>query len=125
MRMAILILALIGALASLALGMKWVGDYNDNQQLIVQLESLAGQSEQGRAALSELAAVRTAGYLLMAMGLAAVGGVVVAKKQPRVAAGIFGLAVVLPAIFTMKTLLATFFLLIAAVLSFRTTARPT
>lgn len=69
--------------------------------------------------MSELAAVRTGGYLLIAMGLASLGGIAVLGKQPKIAAGVFGLAVLLPAIFTLKTLLATFFLLIAAVLAFR------
>lgn len=119
MKVAVLVLAILGALASLALGAKWIGDYNDNQQMIEQMQALASQSEQGRAALAELSSVRTAGYLLIVMGLASFAGLAILGKRPQVAAGIFGLAVVLPAIFTMKTLLATFFLLIAAVLAFR------
>lgn len=118
MRIAALILGLLGALASLGLGAKWVSDYNQFKDTIAQMESMAAQSGVASDAVKELDNLKTAGYLMIVMGLASVAGAILALKKAKVAAIIFILGFLLPAIFSMKTLLATFFLLLAGILAF-------
>ena len=111
MRIAVLILAIIGALASAALGMKWISDTNKFKETLDLAQKMGVD-------MSEMDRLLKAAYALLAgSALAIVGGVLAMMRKGKIAAPVLGLAVLVPAVLTPKTLLATFFLAIAAGLS--------
>ena len=73
MKIAALIVGLIGAMLTLGLGAKWVKDFEDNKRLVASLEQMAGatKSSEMDAALSEVSRTRNAGYLMVVLGIAA------------------------------------------------------
>lgn len=118
MKIGALILALLGILASIGLGAKWVSDFNQYKDQIAQMQAMADQGGGMMAGMmDELNGLKTAGYLMMLMGLASVGGVVMLFKNAKIAGGIFLVAAILPGVFAAKALVATFFLLIAGILA--------
>lgn len=115
MRIAILVLAAVGGLASGGLGLKWVSDAGKAKQLVREVEKLGIAPD----AVKEVGRVETAGYLLLVSMLAAVGGAVaVYLGKTKVAGPVLLAAALLPALFTMKALVATIFLVAAGGLCF-------
>lgn len=110
--LATLILCVLGALTSAGLGAVWLGDAAEMKESIEQLRAMGMASEIDTV-------IRGAYALLAAAALGIAGAVLNAKGKSKVAAGLLLLAVVLPLIFTPKSLLGTFLLGIAALLSFK------
>ena len=111
MKVAALIVGLIGAILSTGLGSKWVSDYNDNKKLI---ESFSGGDS---ALLKEVNRTKNAGYLMIVFGIAAVGAAVMAIKKSKISGAVMVAAAVIPAFLAPKALVFTFFLLVAGVLA--------
>lgn len=112
MRIAALVLGVLGALLSGMLGIKWLGDASDAKAAIEAAKSLGANT-------AELDAIVRAGYGLVAsLVLGIAGGVLALKGKGKAAAGALAAGVLLPAVFSMKTLLTTIFLGIAALLAF-------
>lgn len=111
MRTAVLVLAIIGALAGAALSIKWLGDANKNKDTIAFARKMGAD-------LSSLQSVVHGAYVLLAGSvMAIVGGVLAMRRKGKIAAAVLALAVIVPAALTPKTLLATFFIAIAAILA--------
>ena len=128
MRITILILAILGAVCSLLLGMKWSGDLSDHkvelEQARASFESGAG-GQAGTDLVKELDKAGTTSKMLMVAAALAIGGaVLVMKNMALPAAAILAVAGILPVIVTPKTLLTTAFILIAAVLAFLSSRKP-
>jgi len=112
MRIAGLILGILGGLAAGLLGMKWLSDAN-------QLKELADFVRQTGGDTGDLDKLVTAAYVLIgAMVLGIVGGVLAFMGKGKIAAVLMLVAGILPAIFEPKALVFTFILLIGAVVSF-------
>jgi hypothetical protein len=112
MRIAALILAVLGGLFSALLAVKWLGDVNEYQRTIAAAAELGVD-------MSELNALVRGSYALLgSCVLGIVGGVLALKGKGKPAGALLLIAVVAPAIFTAKTLLTTSFILIAAILAF-------
>ena len=111
MKVADLIVGLIGAILTTGLGSKWVSDYNDNKRVI---ESLSGGNSE---LLQEVNRTKNAGYLMIVFGIAAVAAAVLVIKKAKIAGGVMVAAAVIPAFLAPKALIFTFFLLIAGVLA--------
>jgi hypothetical protein len=111
MRIAVLILAILGALASAALGIKWLSDANEYK---ATLEAVA---KMGIDTSEITSLIRGAYALLGGAVLALVGGFLAMNHKGKIAAGVLALAVIAPAAMAPKTLVATFFLVIAAILA--------
>lgn len=108
MRTTASILGILGSVFGAMLGIVWIGDANEHAD---QLEA----ARQLGANTAELDAHLTAGYLLLVgLVLGITGGVFGFKGKKMQAAGLMGLAAVLPAIWAPKTLAFTFFLVIGA-----------
>lgn len=117
MKIAIIILGILGSLASLGLGSIWVNDYNKNKDLIESAADSGLVSEDDHS-MVELKQVVNAGYSLIVLGLVSLIVSIMVGKLKKVTGIILLIAVAVPAFFTMKSLLATFLLLIAAILAF-------
>jgi hypothetical protein len=118
MKIAALILGIIGALATAGLGSKWVSDYNDNKQLIESLEKVSASIGGGdNPAMAELNRTKNAGYLMIVLGIAALGAAGFVFKQSKIAGGLMVAAAVIPALLAPKSLVFSFFLIIAGVLA--------
>ena len=65
MRIAVLIISILGALACGALGMKWLSDYNENKEMIAIIEAAADDSPEVAAELAELKGIVTSAYMLL------------------------------------------------------------
>ena len=115
MRIAVLVLAVFGGLAAGFLGLSWVGDAGEARERLKTMEEL-GVS---KAAIAEVRAFETAGYLLIVSMLAAFGAAVASwRGMHKVAGGMLIGAALVPAVFAAKSLVFTIFLLVAGGLSF-------
>ena len=108
MRITALVLGVLGALLSGMLGLKWLGDAGQARAAIEAARSLGVDT----AELDTL--VRAAYGLLAALALGLAGGVLALKGNGKAAAGALAAGVLLPAVFSLKTLITTFFLGMAA-----------
>ena len=112
MRMAGLILGILGGLAAGFLGMKWLSDANQMKEL-TDLIRTAGIDT------SELDKTITAAYLLIgSLVLGIVGGVLAFKGKGVIAAVLMLIGAILPAVFAPKALVFTCILLIGGLVSF-------
>lgn len=112
MRIAGLILGILGGLAAGFLGMKWMGD----------ADSLKGQIEVARKMgvnMAELDKMATASYMLIgAMVAGIVGGILAMMGKGRIAALLMLAGAILPAIWAPKSLVFTCILLLGGIVSF-------
>jgi hypothetical protein len=119
MKIAALVLGILGAIATAGLGSKWVSDYNDNKALIDSLSKVSASIGGGdNPALAELNRTKNAGYLMIVFGIAALGAAALVFKQSKAAGGVLVAAAVIPALLAPKSLVFSFFLIIAGVLAF-------
>lgn len=121
MKIAVLILGLLGSIAFLTVGAIWLSDYNAHKdeiagmkQTMTQLGASGAIDEQ----LKELQThVRAAYSMLVLGGLSFLASILVFKVS-KLSGAILILSVLIPAILLPKTLLFSFFLLIAGALAF-------
>lgn len=133
MRITVLVLALLGSLIAGALGIMWMDDAGKSQKILKKnqaLLSMAKKSPTFQAKFAKMKAKvdqrRTGSYLLLlTFLLAIVGGVFAFRRQGKVAAGLFAVAFVLPAVIAPATLIFNFLLIIAFALSFFVKAQTT
>ena len=112
MRIAALIMGILGGLASGMLGMKWISDYNDAKALIESIGSMGVD-------MGEINAMHTAGFILLAGLVAGIaGGILAFVGKGKLGAPLLLAFAILPAFFAAKSLVFTFLLIIAAVLAF-------
>lgn len=112
MRIATLVLAILGGLAAIMLGAIWLSDAAQQRETLEVLRS-AGIST------AEIDGIVRTAYILIVGGLIGiVAGVLAFRGKSKVAAGILAIVVVIPAVLMPKTLVFTFLLAIAALLAF-------
>lgn len=111
MRIAALILGILGGLAAGALGMTWISDYNKTKALIESVGALGAD-------LSEIQGMVTAAYIMLAGMLGGIaGGILTWKGKGKIAGPIMVVLAILPAFFAGKALVFTFLLLVGGVLA--------
>ncbi|MCB1166923.1 MAG: hypothetical protein KDK37_06515 [Leptospiraceae bacterium] len=122
MKTAIVALGLLGSLACFTMGFKWLVDYNHYQGRIeVAQEMSATSAHRSILEPSNLEDQRRASFMLYAVGiLALVSSALLHFTGPRTTGVILGVSVLLPFLFTWKTLLATFLFVIAGALALTT-----
>ena len=112
MRIAALVLGVLGGLAAAMLSIKWLGDAAQAKESIEAVRAMGGS-------MGELdSLVRAAYCLLGSFVLGIAGGVFSLKGKGKLASALLLAGAVVPAIFAAQTLIATFFLVIAAPLAF-------
>ena len=124
MRYLVLTLGIIGGLVAAALGMNWIGQYNDLQALITRPDVAAVvESADMQTQIAAATALMRASYVLIAGLFLGIGGAVMAvRHQGRTAAGLLVLAPVVAAALVPKTLFASCLLVLGGVLAL--TIRP-
>lgn len=111
MRIAVLILAILGTLAGAALGIKWLGDANEYKSTLEAVQKMGVDT-------GEVQTLIRAAYALLGGAVLGIAGAVVAMmRKGKLAAVLLAIAVVVPAVLSPKTLIATFLVAIAAILA--------
>jgi hypothetical protein len=131
MKIAVIILGILGALAVGGLGAKWVSDYETNKESIVALTKLAHSLGGGKVSevdeqIKTLDRVKTAGYIMIVGALLALAAALGVGKLGKISAAVMLVAVIVPAALAPLSLVASFLLIIAAALAFfvKTTPAP-
>lgn len=120
MKIAALIVGIIGSLASFGLGSKWYTDFEKNKELIESLTQAASSVDtaQATAGMVSLNDMKGATYALLICGIVGLVASLLVFKQSKLAAITLVLAAIVPAFFSSMALVATFLLFIAGVLAF-------
>jgi hypothetical protein len=118
MKIAALIVGLIGALATAGLGSKWVSDYNANKKTI---EAFAGVDSD---AVKGVERLRTAGFMMIVLGIAAIGAAATVFKKSKISGGVMLAAAILPALLAPMSLAFSFLLVIAGILALLAKPKP-
>jgi hypothetical protein len=122
MRVVVLIIALLGAVASGFLGYKWFSDSrSDEYKLARQLAGAAAESgsEEAKAKVAEVDRLVTASYFLMAAFALGIAGGILAYTGRGLIAGVILLAAsIVPGILAPKSFVFSCPLLLAGLLSF-------
>lgn len=112
MRIAGLILGILGGLAAGFLGMKWLSDANSMKEMVGAARNLGID-------MSELDKTITAAYILLGSAvLGIVGGVMAFKGKGKIAGLLMLIGALAPAIFAPKALVFTIILLVGGIVSF-------
>ena len=126
MKIAALILGLLGSLAAIGLGVKLNADYDKYADTIGQLSQLTaqlGQNPNVNDSLKELREIHIVSYALMGLGLLSLIASTIVFKTPKASGAIMlATAIILAtaimfAIFNPKTLIFSFLLVIAGLLA--------
>lgn len=121
MKIAVMIIGLIGAIAVLGLGAKWISDYNslhDKIQAVQTLANAVGKNDILAAGLKKMDSLKVAGYLMVLGGLASIIASLLLNKLKKISAAIFIASALVPAFFAPQSLLFGFLLIIAGSLAF-------
>lgn len=119
MKIAVMVIGILGALASFSLGAKWISDYSEYSDTITSLEKMSEKTGTASAELQKLKGLRNSGWSLMVLSvLSLAASVMISKLGGKITGGVLLLAVIVPAVFSAKSLIATFILAIAAILAF-------
>lgn len=117
MKVAAIIIGILGALAAGALGAKWISDARSVQDKIDLIQSMGGD-------VSEINGLKAGAYVLVGSLFAGIGAcVMLLRNKPKHAAILMACAGALPCVFAMKALVFTWLLILAAVLSARVKPR--
>ncbi len=126
MKIAVLIIGILGSLTSLGLGGKWVSDASKYEKSIAQMEEMAGKM--GPAArppqLDELKRLVKSGWLMIGLGIVALIASILVFKIPKVSAILLLVAGIVPGILAPKAFVGTFLLIIAGMLAFFAKRKP-
>ncbi len=117
MRTAVIILVIIGTIASIGLGIKWLSDFDTYNTEIAAIEGLKSDPDVAQA-LKDMEKVRNCAYALIVCGIIALVSVFLMGKIGKIAAVIILACAIVPAIFSPASLTFTFFFIIAGILAF-------
>lgn len=117
MRIAVIILVIIGTIASIGLGIKWISDFDTYKTEIAAVEDLKSDPDVAQA-LEDMEKLKTCAYALIACGIIALVSVFLIGKIGKISAVIILASAIVPAIFEPVTLAFTFFFVIAGILAF-------
>ena len=118
MKVAALIVGLLGALITTGLGIKWMSDYQDNKATIESLAKMGGAlGGAGGEAMAQLESMHRASYAMVALGLLAIAASVMVFKKSKPSGAVLIAAAVIPAVFAPSTLIFSFLLVIAGILA--------
>jgi len=121
MKIAVLILGILGSLATTGLGAKWVTDYEANRKAITQLSALTlslGAKADGTtaAAFKALERTRQAGYGMIGLGIVALVGAALVFKIGKISGVVMLIAAAVPAVLAPWSLVASVLLVVGGIL---------
>ncbi len=112
MRIAALILGILGALASGFLGSRWLSDYNENKELLAAAAKMGADT-------GDLDKVVMGAYiLLVAAAVSLVGGIMTLKGKGKIFGPLMILLALSPVAFKPEALIFTSLTLIGGILAF-------
>jgi hypothetical protein len=116
MRIAVIILTIIGALASIGLGVKWRSDYVDYKAVISEAsDTAADYNIDISSEMKEVEKTNSCAYALIACGIVAFISMLFMGKLKKITGIILILAAIIPAIFSPISLIFTFFLALGGI----------
>jgi hypothetical protein len=130
MKIAVIILGILGSLAFGGLGAKWVSDYQDNKAQIKSLAKLAaslggGKTTEVDAAIKAVERTKDAGYVMIGVALLALAASILVGKFGKLSGAAILVGTAIPAAMAPLSLVAGFLLVIAGILAlFVKTAPP-
>ena len=117
MRAVILSLMVLGALGSGVLGLKWISDSSKVDEAMKTVQGLGlGDNPEIKAAAAKARSLVVAAYLMVLGAVVAVVATVIWMKRPemkKVYGGVLIACALIPALFALKSLVFTFFLIVA------------
>jgi len=116
MRIAALIVGLLGSLLVTGLGAKWLADFKANKALIEQFAGALGGAANNEA-LVQLERTHRAAYFMVILGILAIAASVFVLKKTKPSGAVMIAAAVIPAMFAPSTLVFSFLLIIAGILA--------
>lgn len=117
MRLAAKIIVILGILASIGLGIYWEVDYSESTKYIADTKSSIG-IDLSSDFKDELAARQKGGFALIAGGIVSLVSVIMMSKLKKISSILILLSAIVPAIIYPSALVATFLLIIGAILAF-------
>ncbi len=127
MKVLVLILGILGSLASIGLGVKWVKDYQANKGNITQVESLSAQmgvQDQVKSEMQDLDKMVKAAYAMIALGGLAFLASLFVFKIPKVTGLILIVAAAAPAVLVPISLIFTGLMGLAGLIAIFLKAKP-
>ena len=123
MKIAALVLGLIGSLILFVLGVMWAGQYQELEksevyQALQEARTKGQTNPEMEKAFAEASKVGTAGYVCVGLGLLGLLASPFVFKFPKVSGGLMAAAVLGAAVMNPKSLVFSFLLAIAALLAF-------
>lgn len=124
MKIAALLLGLLGSLLVMALGAKWVTDFKKNEETVRKSAELLQQLGGGKPGSAEAEMFKTlerrvnAGYAMVLLGIPALLASLLVFKLPKVAGGAMALAALVPGVLAPPSLLFGCVLLLGALCAF-------
>ncbi len=121
MRIAITILVIIGIIASLALGVFWITDYNSAKAELDELTASGDDFGLGDVLKDELENYKSrkdCGPFMIGGGILSLIGLILINKLKKISAIIFLVSAIVPAILFPASLLGTFLFVISGILAF-------
>ncbi|MBI4411413.1 MAG: hypothetical protein HY541_02890 [Deltaproteobacteria bacterium] len=119
MKVAALILGLLGSLAAVGLGSKWVTDYNKYESTIASMQELSEQMGSGVLAdsLGEVKKLKNAGYALVGLGILAFLASVLVFKLGKLSGLVMLIAAIVPGVLAPQAFVATALLIVGGILA--------
>ena len=124
MKVAALVLGILGSLATLVVGALWTDNYKhleDVKKAEALSREIGGLGAETKAIDAEIAAVRRkarASYPMVVLSLAAFVCAFVVLKWPRIGGSVLAIAALVPAVLAPLSLVVGFLLLLAALFAF-------
>jgi hypothetical protein len=123
MKIAALVLGILGSLAVVLLGVSWVGQYKELEKsetytMLKQSRTQDSPDPLLGEVFAKAERLGNAGYANFAMGIIALVCAPFVFKVPKVSGTLMALAVVVPAVLEPRSLIASFLLALAALFAF-------
>ncbi len=121
MKVAILILGILGSLLTVGLGAKWLSDFNKYKDTFAQIEKMSSQMPEGQKIpddlMGKIKKTHNAAYALVGLGLLSFLSSLLVFKMPKLTGIIMLLTVIVPAVMTPQALVGSFLLIISGILA--------
>ena len=118
-KIAIVVLGVLGAVITFALGVKWVSDYYANQDLIESMGNMSKQLGSTNVAdkIAELKSIRNAAFLLIGGGVLGLVGALISFKKIKLAGILLLVGALVPVLLAPKALVLTSVQVVAGVMA--------
>lgn len=118
MKIAVIVLGILGSVSAFGLGAIWFSDYDKNKEVLEQGKALAGSNPELLATIDSAVSAGRASYLLLVGAILAIVATFMVSKFGKKAAIALIVIALAPAVLAPKALAGTFFILLAGILAF-------